>query len=141
MTALPSTRSRTAVAVGEELPPTDVEVTAALVIGGAIVSRDFQDVHHDRDAARGHGARDVFMNILTTNGLAGRYVTDWAGPEAIVRRVAIRLGVPSYPGDTMRFTGRVAEADPETGRVSVELRGATALGDHVTGTVDVELPA
>ena len=141
MTALPATRSRAAVRAGEELPEVPVEITPALVVGGAIVTRDFQDVHHDRDAARGHGAKDVFMNILTTNGLVGRYVTDWAGPEAIVKRVAIRLGVPNYPGDTMRFTGRVADADPTTGLVRVEIRGANSIGDHVTGTVDVELPS
>ncbi len=35
------------------------------------------------------------MNILTSNGLAGRFVTDWAGPFATVRRVKIRLGAPT----------------------------------------------
>lgn len=129
-----------AVKPGQELPSVELPITAALVIGGAIVSRDFQDVHHDREAARARGARDVFMNILTTNGLVGRYVTDWAGPDALLRRVAIRLGVPNYPGDTMRMTGRVAAADPATGEVTVEVRGANASGDHVTATVELRLP-
>ncbi len=80
------------------------------------------------------------MNILSTNGFVGRFVTDWAGPEAIVRRIAIRLGVPNYPGDTMRLAGSVRDVDAAAGRVTVEVRGANGTGDHVTGTVDVELP-
>jgi acyl dehydratase len=135
-------RTRTAgeVSPGDELPVLEVPVTRRLVVTTAIASRDFQDVHHDPDAARARGAKDVFMNILTTNGLVGRFVTDWAGPEAIVKRVAIRLGVPNYPGDTMRLSGRVTDADPRSGAVTVEVRGANGSGDHVTGTVDLELP-
>jgi acyl dehydratase len=137
-----SGRSLTAAEVhaGEELPTLEVPITTRLVVTTAIASRDFQDVHHDAQAARERGAKDVFMNILTTNGLVGRFVTDWAGPEALLKRVAIRLGVPNYPGDTMRLTGRVTQVDADTGRVSVELRGANASGDHVTGTVELELP-
>ena len=78
------------------------------------------------------------MNILTTNGYVGRFVTDWAGPEALLRCVDIRLGAPNYPGDTMRLSGRVVGKDD--GVVTVEVRGANGLGDHVTGTVELALP-
>ena len=126
------------VSVGDELPPLAVPITATAIIAGAIASRDFQDVHHDRDLARARGSRDIFMNILTTNGYVGRFVTDWAGPEALLRRVDIRLGVPNYPGDTMRITGRVREK--RDGEVTVDVRGANRLGDHVTGSVTLTLP-
>ena len=124
---------------GDELPPLDVAVTTSLIVLGALASRDFMPVHHDRDAAVAAGSKDVFMNILTTNGLVGRFVTDWTGPEAVLRKVSIRLGAPNYPGDTMRLTGMVVGKE-EGGRVEVEVRGANASGDHVTGTVVVELP-
>jgi hypothetical protein len=75
------------------------------------------------------------MNILTTNGLVGRFVTDWAGPQASLRRIAIRLGAPSYPGDVLTLTGEVISN--EDGVVIVKVRGANSLGDHVTGTVTV----
>ncbi len=75
------------------------------------------------------------MNILTTNGLVGRYVTDWAGPRASLRKVAIRLGAPNYPGDTMTLSGEVT--DIAEGVVSVQVRGANSLGDHVRGLVTV----
>ena len=124
--------------VGEELPELAVELTPTLIISTAIASRDYQDVHHDRDLAQQRGSKDIFMNILTTNGFVGRFVTDWAGPDAVIRKVSIRLGVPNYPGDTMRMTGKVI--DVENGVATVEVVGANSMGNHVTGTVEVEVP-
>ena len=123
---------------GEELPELSIPITTTLIVAGAIASRDYQDVHHDEALARRRGTPGIFMNILTTNGLVGRFVTDWAGPDATVRRIAIRLGVPNFAGDTMRLTGRVTAA--EEGVVEVEVAGRNRLGDHVTGTVTVVLP-
>ena len=127
------------IATGQELPQLLVDVTATVVVAGAVASRDYQDVHHDSSVARGAGAKDIFMNILTTNGLVGRFVTDWAGPEAILKRVSIRLGAPNYPGDRMRMTGMVLRCDGTD--VEVQVRGTNSLGDHVVGTVALELPA
>ena len=120
-------------AVGEQLPELRIPITRTLIVATAIAGRDYQDVHHDPELARERGSKDVFMNILTSNGLVGRYVTDWAGPAARLRKVAIRLGAPIYPGDVMTMTGEVTEVDGEL--VTVALRGANSLGAHVTGTV------
>jgi hypothetical protein len=126
------------VEVGDELPALELPITTTAIVAGAIASRDFEDVHHDRERAIERGAKDIFMNILTTNGYVGRFVTDWAGPEALLRSVDIRLGVPNYPHDVMRMTGRVtAKRD---GAVSVAVVGANGLGDHVRGSVTLELP-
>jgi acyl dehydratase len=127
---------------GALLPELPIAVTRTLIIAGAIASRDFQDVHHDPVLARQRGSKDIFMNILTTNGLVGRYVTDWAGPNARITKVSIRLGAPNYPDDTMVMTGevsRVAELDGLQ-EVEVSVRGANSLGDHVVGTVTLLLP-
>jgi 3-oxo-4,17-pregnadiene-20-carboxyl-CoA hydratase beta subunit len=130
------------VEAGQDLPELVLDVTPTLVVATAIATRDFQDVHHDRDAAVARGGKDIFLNILTTTGLVQRYVTDWAGPDALVRNVAIRLGVPCYAGDTLTFTGRVTEGGgpDDPGQVTVEVTGRCGLGDHVTGTVRVVLP-
>ena len=120
-------------AVGEQLPELRIPITRTLIVATAIAGRDYQDVHHDPELARERGSKDVFMNILTSNGLVGRYVTDWAGPAARLRKVAIRLGAPNYPGDVMTMTGEVTGVDGEL--VTVAVRGANSLGAHVTGTV------
>jgi len=126
--------------VGDELPPLAVPLTRTLIVATAIASRDYQDVHHDPDLARGRGSDDIFMNILSTNGFVGRFITDWAGPDAVLNKVAIRLGAPNYPGDTMTMTGKVTVKHDETGSVEVAVRGANSRGDHVTGAVWLTLP-
>jgi acyl dehydratase len=137
MTA-PTTLRYDQIQVGDSLPELVLPLTATMIVSGAIASRDYQEVHHDRDLAIERGSKDIFMNILTTNGYVGRFVTDWAGPEALLQRVDIRLGAPNYPGDTMTLSGRVAEkAD---GRITLEIVGRNGLGNHVTGTVDLTLP-
>ncbi len=121
--------------VGEKLPELAIPITASLVVGGALASRDFTPVHHDRAAANAAGMQDVFMNILTTNGLVGRYVSDWAGPDAAIRNINIKLGTPNLPGDTMTFSGTVMSREGD--EVTVEVKGKNSWGDHVTGTVRV----
>ncbi len=128
------------VKVGQELPGLDLPLTTSLIVSAALASRDFTPVHHDRAAAQRSGVDDVFMNILTTNGLVGRFVTDWAGPDARITRVAIRLGTPNMPGDTMKLRGTVKSLDAAASTVEVEVNGANSWGNHVTGTVFVELP-
>ncbi|POX51126.1 acyl dehydratase [Streptomyces sp. Ru71] len=120
---------------GDELPRLTVEITRTLIVAGALASRDFQDVHHDPELARDKGAPDVFMNILTTNGLVGRYVTDHLGPTAVLRKIAIRLGAPNHPGDTMVLRGRLRDVTGDS--AVVEVTGDNGLGRHVTGTVTV----
>jgi len=133
------TRKLGSVKVGDALPELPIPLTSSLIVGGALASRDYTPVHHDKAAAQAAGMSDVFMNILTTNGLVSRYVTDWAGIDATVRGIAIKLGTPNLPGDTMTFSGSVTSVDGE--EVTVEVAGKNAWGNHVTGTVRVALPA
>ena len=141
----PTTLAFDDVSVGDTLPTLEIPLTRTLIISTAIASRDYQDVHHDPVLANQRGSKDIFMNILSTNGIVGRYVTDWSGPGTVLTDVNIRLGAPNYPDDTMSFTGSVTEKGPlaqdgQSGLVTVAVRGANQLGDHVTGTVVVALP-
>jgi acyl dehydratase len=130
------------IAVGDELPLFELNVTPTVIVAGAIASRDFMPAHHDPVFAKAQGAPDIFMNILTTNGYVSRFVTDWAGPEAMIRDIKIRLGAPAVPGKTLRFTGQVAAKREEGDECVLELaiRAANDLGDHLTGTVLLTLP-
>ena len=125
--------------IGTELPPMTIEATPTFVISSAIATRDFQDVHHDRDRALERGSKDIFVNILTDTGLVQRFVTDWVGPHARVHAISIRLGVPCYAYDTLTFTGTVTEIEGDVLTVAVTGRGQ--LGDHVVGTVRVSTNA
>nr|WP_245659191.1 MaoC/PaaZ C-terminal domain-containing protein [Streptomyces ochraceiscleroticus] len=139
----PATQTAEPASRDPELAPLAVPITRTLIVAGALASRDYQDVHHDAEAAREKGSPDIFMNILTSNGLVGRYVTDHFGAGCVLRKVAIRLGAPNYPGDTMTLRGSVIEAEEGGGRAEgltvVRVIGENGLGRHVTGTVTVAL--
>ncbi|MDH3227941.1 MAG: MaoC family dehydratase N-terminal domain-containing protein [Thermoleophilia bacterium] len=130
------------VAVGDTLDPCPVPITPTLIVSGAVATRDFTPVHHDPEFARAQGTPDIFMNIMSTNALCTRYVADWAGPDARITHLRVRLGVPNFPGDTMVLRGTVERAEPtEAGaRIEVEVRGSNRLGDHATAHVELELP-
>ena len=128
--------------VGDPITPMRIDVTATVVVAGAIATRDFMPVHHDRDYANSQGSPNIFMNILTDTGYCSRFLTDWAGPEAMVRKIAIRLGVPACAGSTLEYTGRVTATSRlgDEGIVEVEFRATNDQGDHVSGTAVIGLP-
>jgi hypothetical protein len=130
------------IAVGDEVTPMTIDVTATVVVAGAIATRDFMPVHHDRDYAASQGSPNIFMNIMTDNGFCSRFLTDWAGPDTMVRKIAIRLGVPAYAGTTLDFTGTVTSTSQIDGEGIVEIafRATNAEGDHLSGTAVIGLP-
>lgn len=125
------------VAVGTALPELALYGDPTFIVSTALATRDFQDVHHDRDKAHAKGSKDIFVNILTDTGLVQRFVTDWAGPGATIKSIALRLGVPWYAYDTVTFTGEVTEVSD--GLITVKVVGRNSLGDHVVSTVKLTL--
>ncbi|AGH50900.1 MULTISPECIES: MaoC family dehydratase [Sphingomonas] len=122
---------------GQALPELAIPITASAIVAGAIATNDFQDVHHDKAAAQATGVPDIFMNILTTNGLVQRFVTDWTGPEARIRKIAIRLGAPNFVGDVMKLNGEVAAVDQDARTADIRISGRNGIGEHVAATVTI----
>jgi hypothetical protein len=125
--------------MGVDLPVWELPITPTLVTSTAIATRDYQDVHHDRDKAQAKGSKDIFVNILTDTGLVERFITDWAGPTAIIKSIKLRLGVPWYAYDTVTFRGEVTGV--EDGIVTVKVVGSNSLGDHVVATSTLTIGA
>ena len=125
---------------GEALPELAIPITTTLIASAAIATRDYFPGHHDMEAAQQLGSPHVFMNILTTSGLAQRFVEGWAGPAARFKDLKIKLGAPNYPGDTMTFSGEVVRTDAASREVDIALKGKNSMGSHVTGTATLVLP-
>jgi acyl dehydratase len=115
------------VAVGDTLGPLTVAVTATTVVLGALASRDWRPMHHDKDfAVNRNGTRDIFMNTPNQAAWFERFLTDWTGPHGRLGRVTFRMKGSVFPGDTMVLTGTVNEvAQDATGvgwaQVTIEL--------------------
>jgi acyl dehydratase len=126
----------TDITLGQTLPELAIPITASAIVAGAIATNDFENVHHDKAAALATGVPDIFMNILTTNGLVQRYVSDWCGTAGRVASVEIKLGAPNFVGDTMMMTGHVAKREGSI--VDVAVSGRNAIGEHVVATVSLD---
>ena len=83
--------------VGDEVTPLEIPITTTMIVAGAIASRDFMPVHHDRDYANKQGSPNLFMNILTSNGYCMRFLTDWAGPKRWSRTCRSVSGCHAFP--------------------------------------------
>ena len=136
-----TTLSFESISVGDKLPAKEIPITSSLIVGGALVSRDFTPVHHDKKAAQKAGLPDIFMNILTSNGLMSSYITNWAGPDSTTKKIDLKLGAPNLPGFIMTITGEVKAKDEALGTIEVDVTGENnVLGVHMQGTVQVQLP-
>jgi hypothetical protein len=129
--------SAPAITVGTPLPELKIYGDPTFIISTAIATRDYQDVHHDRDKAQAKGSKDIFVNILTDTGLVQRFLTDWAGPSALIKSIGLRLGVPWYAYDTITFSGEVTAVEDEL--ITVKVFGRNSLGDHVIATATLTI--
>lgn len=143
MTAASRTISQ--VRVGDVLPPLAHAVTATTVVLGALASRDWRPMHHDRDFAIHHnGVKDIFINTPTNAAWFERYITDWTGPKGRLGRISFKMRTPIFPGDEMVFSGRVTDVTrDELGCHWVELALLVSVAGAITTecTARVALPA
>ena len=128
---------------GDELPVYNREITRTTIVATAIATRDFTPVHHDHEVAQKSGANDIFLNILSTGGFIGKFITDWSGPEGELKKMVINLGMTVYPGDTVMHTGKIAKkyTEGDENLVDVEYALSVAMGPHAWGTATLALPA
>ena len=99
-------------AVGDALPDLDYEVTATTVVLGALASRDWRPMHHDKDfAVNRNGTQDIFLNTPNQAAWFERYLTDWTGPHGRLGRVTFRMKGSVFPGDLMTLRGVVESTE------------------------------
>ena len=134
----------TDVEVGQELPPLSFDVTATIVVLGAIASRDWRPMHHDHDFAVHHqGLKDIFLNTPNQAAWFERYLTDWTGPHGRLGRVTFHMLGSVFPGDTMSFAGVVHRTEvDDTGCAFATVDVTLSVDDDVktTCTARIALP-
>ena len=101
-------------AVGDELPPQTFPVRRANLIRYAGASGDFNEIHWNERIATQVGLPNVIAHGMFTMAEAGRYVTDWAGPRAVVVEFGVRFSSPVVVPDddvgaTIEISGVVEE--------------------------------
>ena len=108
------TRTLDQVQVGESLPELPIDVTATTVVLGALASRDYRPMHHDKDfAVERNGVRNIFINTPNNAAFFERYLTDWTGPKGRLGKIQFRMKDSVFPGDRMVFHGRVEKVEKD----------------------------
>jgi len=117
---------------GDALAPLSVEVTATTIVLGAVASRDWRPMHHDRNfAIHRSGTRDIFMNTPNQAAWFERYLTDWTGPTGRLGRLRFRMRDSVFPGDTMTLRGTVEKVETDdVGCSWVDVGLALMVGDE-----------
>jgi len=137
-------RSWDEVQPGDELPVMSHRISRVDVVAMAFAARDFlPPLHIDHEVAQAAGLKDINVNIIATGGLIGKYLTDWSGPQGVLKRMEYKLSTSVYPGDTLTQTGRVVKkyADGEQHLVDLEYNFTVPAGPHAWGTATMALPA
>jgi len=122
------------VAVGDELPRLVVPVSATTVVLGALASRDWRPMHHDRDfAINRNGMKDIFINTPNNAAWFERYITDWTGPRGRLGRMKFRMSSSVFPGDEMVMSGTVEKiSTDDTGCCWLDLSVAVSVDGEVS---------
>lgn len=116
---------------GDELPTLAMPITFTRCVYLASATRDFSPQHSNREYARERSkTKDVFVNTPFNLGMISRFLTDWAGPTAVVRRIQMSMRSNVCAGDDMILTGRVTKkyVVDEEPRIDVEVTIATQDG-------------
>jgi acyl dehydratase len=128
---------------GDRIPSLSIDVTATTVVLGALASRDWRPMHHDRDFAQRQGVRDIFLNTPNQAAWFERYLTDWTGPRGRLGRMKFKMRKSVCPGDTMTFAGRVTKTETDaTGCCWAAVSVTLSVGDDVAtvGEIRIALP-
>lgn len=97
-------------------------ITTTQLVRYAGASDDYNRIHYDQAfATHEAGLGGVIAHGMLTLALMGSALTDWAGPDAFVRRLDGRFTAPVRPGDVVEVTG-VANEDDEGVQVALIAR-------------------
>ena len=126
---------------GDVLPVLAHDVSATTVVLGALASRDWRPMHHDKDfAVHRNGTRDIFLNTPNQAAWFERYLTDWTGPYGRLGRMTFRMKGSVFPGDTMVLEGTVSEVDvDDTGCGWAGLAVTLSVGGDVKTTCSARI--
>mgnify|MGYP005989274333 CR=1 FL=1 len=93
----------------QQLPALQHSVSATTIVLGAMASRDWRPMHHDKDfAIARNGVRDIFLNTPSQAAWLERYITDWTGPKGRIGRMRFEMKNSIFPGEYMVISGEVA---------------------------------
>jgi acyl dehydratase len=128
------------VEVGAAVPAQTLPITYEIVAGLIESTGDHFPGHHDPVYAKAQGNDTIYLNTMFVAGFFDRVVTDWAGPDAFIRRRRFRMMRSVCAGEVLTGKGAVTgkRVDDKGFRsVDVEIRLDTEKGPFCAGQISV----
>jgi acyl dehydratase len=129
---------------GSEIPTLEKHPTTQQLVKYAGASGDFYQIHYDKDFALNNNLPGVIIHGALKNAFLGQMMTDFAGPEGWVRKLAVQYRGMDQPGAAVRCKGRVVKkySDGPDRLVDCEIWLENAKGEKTTlGGATVVLPS
>lgn len=123
-------RAYASVVVGERFELLCDPVTTRQLVMYAGASGDFNRIHYDQAFAVEAGLGGVIAHGMLTMALAGRCVTAWGGPGAVVREISGRFLSPVRPGDAVSMVAEVTGKAERDGAACCDLVLAGTVGER-----------
>lgn len=129
---------------GAELPALEKKTTTRQLVQWAGASGDFNEIHYDKPWAEKTGLPGLIIHGRLKAAFLSQLVTDWAGPEGSIKKLAVQYRGMDFPGDAVVCKGKVVKKHSAGGEnlVDLEIWTENPKGEKTTpSTATVALPA
>mgnify|MGYP003337253780 FL=1 len=108
---------------GKQLPERVFEISRKDLLTYADASGDQNPIHQDEEFAKQVGLPNVIAHGMYTMALAGRYVSEFLGPQARIEEFGVRFTKPVVVEAThparVTFNGTITEFEDGKGRIEI----------------------
>ena len=132
------------VAEGQEIPALKKHPTRRQLVMWAGASEDFYEIHYDTEFARKNKLDDVVVHGRLKAAFLGQLLTDWIGPDGVLKKMSCRYKGTDPSNEDMLIRGTVTRKYMEGADHCVDLDIWTERTDGVKttqGVATVMLPA
>ena len=92
---------------GMGLPVLVKDPTTQQLVKYAGASGDYYQIHYDKDYAEGNGLGGVILHGALKNAFLGQLMTQWMGPQGVLRKLSCQYRGMDVPGQTITGKGEV----------------------------------
>jgi len=132
------------VQVGDLTPAVARNPTRAQLFMYSAISWNVHRIHYDQGYAESEGHPAVLVHGPLQGALLGQYMTDWSGPEGMLKKIAWSNRGRAFPDEPYVIQGRVTGKRVQGAEklVDCEIWSENKSGERLAaGTATVALPA
>lgn len=105
---------------GDEIPSLVKRITLVLNVMYAGATWDFHRVHYDKEFTQSKGFPGPFVDGQMFGALLAQMITQWTGPDGVLKKLGLTYRVMALPGDVVTCKGKIKEKYTKDGENLIE---------------------